>query len=411
MIFLAANQPCTLEVYDAFFALAPLTYPEVNPRHVLVMESELGRRILQRENKKIQPISFEAHRLPGFPKPLPPLGQLREASRVILIRGGGIGDVLMTTPAIRELRRRLPEGSRLTLATFRSNVPLFAKNPFLDAVTAEPMTLADFLGLDYFIEFNDPDHRISRMHMTDFYLSVLGIDPDTVEDKTPVLTSDALLAPEMARTLQKAGSPFKSTVYLNGLASDRLRDLPPKILEVFPGNNPDILFLVPASYDERYNGRCSRLLKLPNVLRVDTGESLPDYVTTIACCNAVVTTDSSAYHLAASQGKPSLALFGPIDPGLRTAYYPTVKALMAEYAGETCHSPCGKSMISEFKIPLHKLKAGCPEARKKRTGFSPCLASFSAESLLEAFEEIRKKLSPRDQKEKSLAKRMGIETG
>ncbi|MEW6667475.1 MAG: glycosyltransferase family 9 protein [Thermodesulfobacteriota bacterium] len=391
MIFLAAVKPCNLKVYGTEFTLEPLSYPQVNPRHILVMEPELGRRILERDRERLQPITFDAQRLPGFPMPLCDLKEIKKPGRVLLVRGGGIGDVLMATPAIRELRKALPEGSSLTLATFRSNIPLFAGNPFIDRVIAEPMTLAEILGMDYYMEFNDQCGLMSRVHLTDFYLSALGLDPAAVEDKRPLLRVEQLQVPETVERLGKACSGFDSLVYLNGLASDRLRDLPPRVLEVFSRNHPRRLFVIPLSYRERYNGGARGLLKASNVMELDTRESLSGYVSALACCDAVVTTDSSAYHLAAALGKPCLALFGAIDPGLRTAYYPTVKVLQAHYEGKTCRSPCGKSMISEFRIPINDLEAGCPEARKKRTRFSPCLGSFSEVALMEAFEEIHAK--------------------
>ncbi len=387
MIFLAATEPCTMNVYEAAFTLQPLTYPEVNPAHILVVEQELGKRILQRDRKKVRPLTFDAGRLPGFPKPMPPLGDLEAPCRVILIRGGGIGDVLMATPAIRELRNRLPHGSHLTLATFRSNVPLFSGNPHLDRVISEPMTLGDILGADYYLEFNDPGKLITRTPMTDFYLSGLRIDPAEVKDKIPILRPESLFDPVMAGRIRDAGSGFRCVVYLNGLASDRLRDVPPSILDVLPRRHPQFLFLVPACFCERYAGETSRALKGSNCLRVDTEGSLSAYVTALSCSDAVITTDSSAYHLAAALGKPALALFGPIESRLRTLYYPTVTGLDANYQGMTCKSPCGKSMLSEFSSTSKKDLMGCPEAVRQRQRFSPCLF-FAPELLLQSLERI-----------------------
>ena len=57
---------------------------------------------------------------------------------VLLVRFSSIGDVLLTTPLVRALRRRHP-GARLVFVTKRAMAPLVADNPQLsDVVTLEP---------------------------------------------------------------------------------------------------------------------------------------------------------------------------------------------------------------------------------------------------------------------------------
>ena len=171
MIFLAATEQCSLKVYDADLHLEPLTYPDINISHILAMEDAMGKRILKTDKRKINRITFEAERLPGFPKPLSKPDQIPPGSRILVIRGGGIGDVLMCTPAIRELRRRLPAQVHLTLATFKSNISLFVDNPDIDSVVAQPLTLGELLKADYYVEFNLPKSVMDSINMTDYYLA------------------------------------------------------------------------------------------------------------------------------------------------------------------------------------------------------------------------------------------------
>ncbi len=57
---------------------------------------------------------------------------------VLLVRFSSIGDVLLTTPLVRALRKRHP-GARLVFVTKRAMAPLVADNPHLsDVVTLEP---------------------------------------------------------------------------------------------------------------------------------------------------------------------------------------------------------------------------------------------------------------------------------
>ena len=63
--------------------------------------------------------------------------------RILLVRFSSIGDILLTTPLVRALRRRLPD-AQLIYVTKRAMAPLVADNPHLSQVVAlepdEPLT-------------------------------------------------------------------------------------------------------------------------------------------------------------------------------------------------------------------------------------------------------------------------------
>lgn len=63
--------------------------------------------------------------------------------RILLVRFSSIGDILLTTPLIRALRRRLPD-AHLIYVTKRAMAPLVADNPHLSQIVAlepdEPLT-------------------------------------------------------------------------------------------------------------------------------------------------------------------------------------------------------------------------------------------------------------------------------
>ncbi|RJQ51104.1 MAG: hypothetical protein C4530_20730 [Desulfobacteraceae bacterium] len=386
MIFLAATEPnVDLTVYDAKFILQPLTYPEINTDHILAMENEMGRRILQRSDGKLKKIHFDAQRLPGFPKPLTPGMRVPPGSRILVIRGGGIGDVLMCVPAFREIRRRLHPETHLSLASFACHKPLFSAIPYLDSVIAQPLTLNELMTADYIVEFSGCSGSMSSTHMIDFYLEQIGLNPLDIPDKSIELSVESLQDERVANWFRQNRSRYRRLVYLNGLASDPLRDLPPEVLALFPREFQDSLFIIPNGYLNRYPEKCAGLTSPSNVLALDTEDSLTAYVTALHQSDCIVTTDSSAYHIAAALGKPCMALFGPIASRLRTVYYQTVYALEADYLGKTCRSPCGKSMFSEFYAGSVNGAKRCPEAKERNSVFSPCLSAFSSKALFETF--------------------------
>lgn len=389
MIFLAANTSNVfLKAFEASFALEPLTYPKINLSHILVMEDELARRILKRNNGEINRIQFDAQKLPGYPKPLSTFDAVPDGSRILLIRGGGIGDVFMCTPAIREFKQYLPHNTHLTFATFKKYEPLFRNHPDIDAVITQPITLKQLMEADYYFEFMDPTSRMDSTHLTDFYLSCLGIDPNSVNDKTPSFSEKHLLDPAVSQRIQTEGDAYRYTVYLNGLASDKLRDISPENLSILPEAYPGILFVFPKAYVDRYPDSKTRLSQNQNILFLDTKDTFEGYITALHSCHAVVTTDSSAYHIAAALNKPGLVLFGPIDARLRTKYYATIRSMEANYQGITCSSPCGKSMCAEFYPENVSTEDRCPEAKHGGELFSPCLNAFDSERLIDEFDRI-----------------------
>jgi hypothetical protein len=394
MIFLSAAEPnLFVRVHGAEFSMEPIKLPEVDTTHIIAMEGALAKRVLAGNDGRLHRISFETEKLPGFPKPFSMGSHVKPSDKVLIIRGGGIGDVLMCTPVFRVIRESLPTGAQLMLSTFKNHIPFFENNPHLDAVLPQPLTLATFLEADYYLEFSAPVSEISQTHMTDFYLKMAGIDPSGVTGKQPEMDARPMFHEKTANQMEKESSGFKHLAYLNGIASDRLRDLPPSILRIFIQQNPDVFFFIPRQYSERYP-ETMHLLNAPNSFELDTRKTFSGFVTAINCCHMTITTDSSAYHIAASLGKPCLTLFGPIDPGFRTRYYPTVISLAAQYNGHTCQSPCGKSMISEFKYDGIDGKKKCPEALANNMDFSPCLASFSENRLMDGCTHLIEQQTP-----------------
>ena len=392
MIFFSAALPNVgVNVYGAEYLLNPLTYPEIDTEQILIAEDALASRLLKNNSgNRLQQISFEVEKLPDFPKPFSITENLKPFSKVLIIRGGGIGDVLMSTPAIRELRKRLPENVQLNLATFQWNRPFFSDNPHLSGVTPLPFTLAEILDADYYLEFTDTNAAAGPFSMIDYYLMGSGLDPESIEDKSLVLNTDPLLDKETVDGLNAIRSSFRYLVYLNGLASDRLRDVSSEVLDILPDRFPDIAFIVSNLYFERYQHLDEKILNRGNVVRLDTGNSLKRYVTALLITDAVVTTDSSASHIAAALKKPCLTLFGPGHSERWASYYPTVRPLEAAYTGSLCHSPCGRDMLSEFGQDQAVSEKRCPEAVLTDQRFSPCLASISADRLTEAFSETLK---------------------
>ncbi len=404
MNFLAATQKGNFFYHGANYSLNPLTPPEINPDHILAASSGLENAIIDEHPGIMQAVSFKAESIPGFPQPLQmPPEEIPAGSHIILLRAGGIGDLIMMIPALKEFRRRLSPGCQLTLATYADYAGIF--ECLTDHLISYPVRLTQLMNkVDYYVEFKDLHDLFETSEMTDFYLDCLGIAPESVpnEAKQPELPASMANAPGIIEAISTIA--FKTKVLYAGRASDKIRYLPDAFLSQLAENNPDIAFIIPGNSE----------VKLDNIFEIDTSGGLHEFITAIAHCDALVSTDSSAYHIAAAFNIPSLVVFGAIDSKIRTTYYPQVVALCAEYRGQTCSSPCGISAIRRrnlLKKPIgqnqvttlkkgtaiqtfdgrsfkYDPEKGCPESCALDTCISPCLSQITTEKLLSGFTQL-----------------------
>ncbi|MCK4827307.1 hypothetical protein KA005_66870 [bacterium] len=400
MIFLCAHTPCIYKIFGESYYLEPLTYPHINLSHILIVEDTLGERILKR-NEHIRKIKFDTSRIPGFPERLQlPPSELPQGSKIILLRGGGIGDLIMLTPAIRALREALPPHSQIILATSRDKQSLFEKDSLIDCIISHPIRMSDFMEADYFVDFTANDTLFASGHMTDFYLARCHIDYRKVADKVPWISRKLGSSKSAAGIFEGIRRNHKGAiVLLSGEASDIIRTVPTRVLRIFPESFDEILFIVPQKSGDTKNVECGEYVNTGNVFFLDTFSSLTDFVSAIQACDAVISSDSAAYHIAAALEKPCLAIFGPVHSSGRALYYPTVHPVDAVYNGACCSSPCGIDTLSNlkklsgidktgFNWDMYDPAKGCPEANLKGTLHSPCILSFSQSELINRFKEL-----------------------
>ena len=130
----------------------------------------------------------------------------------------------------------------------------------------------------------------------------------------------------------------------------------------------------------------------PNIFFIYMGGSLENYFSAILASDAVISSDSSAYHVAGAFRKPAVALFGPVNSALRTLYCKSVFPIDAGYVGSICSSPCGLNAVTELNPPNPNAEAKvydkCPEAESKGTRYSPCLLSITPSQITKALHKV-----------------------
>ena len=311
----------------------------------------------------------EHERAAGDPRQAFPAGRRR---RILITRAmGGIGDLLMMTPGIHELKRRHP-GREIHLAIPRRYFPVFEGNADVTLVDIESDRL-DAREYRRWLNFTDcPAARVEsrtapkvRRGRIEIFARSLGLSPLAVHrmKKRPRYT----VLPE-ERVFQQhfweAHRLGQRKVVGVQLRSDEVyRDFP---------HMRRLVARLARAYDvilfdaEPITGYDERSVVLAAGLPMRSAFALA------SACDAIVAPDSSFVHLAAALDRPCVALFGPIDGALRTRHYPRCRTLDLK-ATLGC-APCWRN--DEIPCRLTGMRS------------SVCMSDISIESIVQALDEV-----------------------
>lgn len=281
----------------------------------------------------------------------------RLLSRILVIRGGAIGDFILTLPALKLLRDAFPS-AHLEVLGYKHIIALAEMSGYANATRSiEYARLSSFFSrdgelapelVDYFGGFQqvvsylfDPDQifasNLRRAGVRNF---VAG---------SPKITDQEHAARQLARPLERVA------LYLDDpdaiLRPEEARKVDPSLIALHPGSGSETknwplerwvavaesllsagpgrrLLLVGGEADTE---RVTRLrVLLPNErVRFAQNLSLVELAGCLQSCALFLGHDSGISHLAAAVGTPCLLLFGPTDPAIWAPANPQVRVLRA----------------------------------------------------------------------------------
>lgn len=279
--------------------------------------------------------------------------------RVLVIRGGAIGDFIVALPVIRLLRQNIPQ-AHIEVMGYSGIVELAVKAGLADATRSlgdrrMAMLYAKGAALDpaladYFRSFNlvvsylfDPDgilrenmEKLGVRLLIDFPKLIAPGEGHASQQLAKPLEKLAMFLeePEWRKTLfAKARSYSKSkrivihpgsgSTTKNWPAQNWLR-LADEIIATHP--QTEIIFITGEAEVERGT--------LPQDIPFRRWQnlSLTDLVDHLHTCDLFLGHDSGISHLASACGVPSLLLFGPTDPSTWAPPQPTVRVIRAPHS-------------------------------------------------------------------------------
>ncbi|RZB35260.1 MAG: heptosyltransferase II [Desulfobacteraceae bacterium Eth-SRB1] len=291
--------------------------------------------------------------------------QLKNIKRLLIRSTNWIGDAVMTTPAVRAIRKNFPD-AEISILAKPWVAPVFENSPYVDHVliyddadrhmgvagklrlaselrgyrfdaaillqnAIEAALIAFFSGIPCRIGYNTDARgfllthsvpctpQIKKMHQTGYYLGILqgtglkadGLGLDLVVDKKYQKRAAEILEEHgISKTDRLAGiNPSATFGPAKQWFPERYAALSDKIHEVFGAR----ILLFGGPGDRDLGIRISQNMRNPNI-DLCGKTSLEEAIALINMCNLFITNDSGLMHVAAALDIPLIAIFGSTNP-------------------------------------------------------------------------------------------------
>ena len=268
-------------------------------------------------------------------RPLPEA--LDAAERVLVIRNMGLGDVLMLTPALQALHRQWQV--QVEVATYARYVPLLWGLPGIAAAHAlgtdyQAERFDVTIDLNWAVESGEETQKLPRQ---DIFARLLHVRLNQRRPIYRVADSERHWARQQSAQwhAQMVGIQVHASCRQRTYPANRIRSL----TELLQAEGYTVAFLGEHWADSMP----------PQVVDLTGNLSLRQAAALIEQMAAMICPDSGLLHLAVAVGTPTVGLFGPIPPQLRTAGYPHCQTVTAVAACP--HQPCFDSGAAGCRDP------------------------------------------------------------
>lgn len=289
--------------------------------------SEFARKKAAEKGQPTAPMHFRA--LDNQLKPF--RGKASVKLAIINGFGVGVGDNLVGLTAFREVRKRL-EAAGLREAHvelwvrpsgYDNAVAVSEMHGGIDRVEMLPMPVGRFQQLDGYWDLGGLVDRpsVTRRCTVDFFLELMGIDPSGVtrDDKRNRLSLSIPVVKDVGDATHELTSRY---LILHPLSRSVQRNMPAEVFRelakrLVKATDMDVASVVPVpKMHERH-------VDLSGI----SGRSFQHYCTVVKNASAIVSVDTSIYHIGDCFSVPTVVIFSTVMPELRARYYPYVAGI------------------------------------------------------------------------------------
>lgn len=343
--------------------------------------------------------------------------ELGQRPRILVIALRRLGDVLLTTPLIRSLRRAWPSAS-IDALVFADTAGILDGNPDIDRIIAMPprpsAAQSLMLGLRLFRRYDLAVSTQSGDRPTGFAIVAGGVRVAPVEDRLGGRIKRALLQ----RSVPVAGGIHRVEEMLrlaDALGIARVPELVaprPRAIDDMPAGDYAVIHAAPMYRYKQWTMKGWRDLAVAlstrglgviatggpaeserryldevwagaNVTRLDGRLDWAQLSGLLANARVYVGPDTSVTHLAAAAGCPTVALYGPTDPRLWAPW--PAGGLAQPWAATGQIQRRGNVFLVQHAFPCTPCQLEGCERRLEST--SACLDELSAAPVIEAVDQ------------------------
>jgi len=237
-------------------------------------------------------------------------------SSIVVVRGGGAGDLLFLTPGLRALREKFPN-AHICVASRAWHHWILADFRAIDSQSDLPQT-AHFLDrFDWIIAMEDTIEYCHDQHAIDIFAEKMGVK---VADHRTVYKP--ILAPA---EFEKECPKTKKRVGLQYAASTPVRTYP-RMMELYRALQEkgwEVAILTAPGY-------FTLKTPMPDLIAIgDFKWSWSKATDFLQTCDFVIGPDSSMIHFASAMGIPGIGLYGSFDAKMRLTEGGSIEAIQA----------------------------------------------------------------------------------
>jgi ADP-heptose:LPS heptosyltransferase len=295
------------------------------------------------------------------------LDRLLKAARpevCIKRRLGGIGDVLMSTPVLRHIKKLLPD-CYLAYATDLEYsqgalADIIRHNPYVD----ELVSWKESTGRrwDYTSDITATGLKDERPGMVppsriDLFADQIGIDVSSDPLPTYIVWDEERSWAKRQLKKYKTKST-KNVITIQARSNDARRSWPlshvEKLVNLLTENEDNIVLLF--DWGDKAGQWKDKSWEHEERVFIIIDMHLPQVAAMLEQCTVLVCPDSAMLHLAGALQKKTVAIFGPVPPESRINYYPNATAVTLNLPCQYCwYSPqCTKYAGSKLAC-LHDI--------------------------------------------------------
>jgi len=322
----------------------------------------------------------------------PYYGQDLTASKLLIWRSGGIGDLLFIQPHLRYLKNKYPD-CHISFATSERFLPLVRSWDCVDESFSFPMSIEDFNSANYHLTFEGAIERTEEAENVNCYEVFgrwMGIDTP-ISDMVPVLNVDPDIESRVQDILESNNIDLDKLICVQVRTSAPIRTPPSEFWQQLLGQLLDKGYYLAFTDSPENHYAMNVFLKMAfkGVVRRSKIVNFCEHSINITYSAAlaklsklVIAPDSSLIHIAAAVGTPAFGIYGPFPGSIRMSTYQNSKWIepnltpICEYSGKYCcihgHLPCPSA-----SPPTHRTFLD--------TGSSPCfdyISPHEAEQLI-----------------------------